>query len=90
MKRCPYCLREHERRARCCSDYCERKLRGKSGYVTRSRREAVAKIMDGIQLKMRHVPKWRKVAMGDDSQLEVIFGAPLPDITPRHGETLDA
>lgn len=90
MKRCPYCLHFHERRSRACSEWCEHRVGGRAAYVTRSRREVVGKVMAGIQRRMRFVPTWRRVSMGEEPDLLTIFGTEPHDGPPRHGETLDA
>lgn len=46
--------------------------------------------MAAIQKAERFRPNWRKAAMGDTSQLQVIFGTTPSPSTPRHGDTLDA
>lgn len=91
VKHCLYCLRPFTGRGRCCSPWCSRKVTGKSAWVTRSRREAVDKVMTGLQTRLRFVPKWRQIAMGDDdpATLTAIFGTgPSPE-PPRHGDDLD-
>lgn len=48
--------------------------------------------MTGLQQRLRFVPQWRQIAMGDDDPdtLAAIFGtAPSPN-PPRHGDDLDA
>jgi len=91
-KFCPYCLREHGRRARACSDWCERKIRGKTAYVTLSRRQAVAKVIARAQKRVRFVPQWRQLAMGAEPAeiLQAVFGAKPTDAAIRHGETIDS
>ena len=83
MKRCLYCLREHGRRARCCSDWCERHVRGKVAYCTRARRQSVARILTAIQAREKHRRRWRDVSMGraQVDHLLTIFGT-LPSDAP--------
>jgi hypothetical protein len=89
---CAYCLRPISGRSTTCSEWCKRRVRGKTGYVTRSRREAVAKVLARAQRRVRFVPQWRQIAMGEDPSelLPAIFGTAPCASTPRHGDTLDA
>lgn len=92
MKRCLYCLQPFKGRGRCCSEWCSRKVTGKSAWVTRSGRESVARIMEGLQRKVKHVPRFRQLAMGGDPAelLPAIFGTMPHEGPHRHGEYLDA
>lgn len=93
MKLCLYCLRPHERRSRCCSEWCARKVNGKTAWVTRSRREAQARTMAELQRRVRHVPTFRKMAMGEldfDQGVLLITGTKPISGPHRHGEYLDA
>lgn len=95
VRHCIYCLRPFTspRPRRCCSPDCERRVRGKAAYVTRSRRETAAKAMAALQLKLRFVPAWRKVAMGQtdlETHLRETLGVTPTPGPLRHGETLDA
>lgn len=92
---CIYCLRPFDspRPRRCCSPDCERRVQGKTAYVTRSRRETATKAMAALQLRLRFVPAWRKVAMGQTdlgTHLRETLGVKPVAGVLRHGETLDA
>lgn len=91
-KRCPYCLHLHGNPGRACSTWCERKIAARSGWITRSRHTAIDKLFARAQKRVRHVPKWRQISMGDDpaDHLPAIFGTAPATTTPRHGDTLDA
>ena len=75
-KFCPYCGASHGRRARACSDYCERRIRASKASATMGRNRAVKRIVAAKQKERRNVGKWRSVAMGRDvaSNLQAIFG----------------
>lgn len=75
-KHCPYCGIAHGRRARACSQWCERRIAGHKSSVTGGRTRAMKRIMRTIQKRERHRGKWRQVAMAaDPSQLVLaIFG----------------
>lgn len=90
-KHCLYCLREFDGRGRCCSQWCARKVNGKAAWVTRSRKEACARIMATAQRRVRFVPRWRQIALGEDpdGHLISIFGTLPASTPPRHGDTLD-
>lgn len=92
VKHCLYCLRPFTGRGRCCSLFCSRKVTGKAAWVTRSRKEACARVLTAAQAKLRHVPKWRQIAMGDENPetLAAIFGTGPSTDQPRHGDELDA
>ena len=92
-KLCLYCLRPYTGRGRCCSTYCARKVDGKTAWITRSRNIARERMMARLQKAARHVPKFRRLAMGDldpDQAALAIFGTEPSSSTPRHGDTLDA
>jgi hypothetical protein len=80
IKRCPYCLHQHENKGRACSEECEAKLRSRRASGTRRRRKAVNAILEAEQDKHRHDRRWRDVAFGrnEAGQLSVIFGLSLP------------
>lgn len=91
-KLCLYCLRPFTGRGRCCSTWCARKVNGKTAWVTRSRSIARARLMARLQKAARHVPKFRRLAMGDLDPNEAalqIFGTAPCETEPRHGDTLD-
>lgn len=78
-KRCPYCLRPHNGRARACSEWCERRIAGRAAWITRSRREAVARELAELVESGAHRSHWRYVAMGDNEagHLSKVFGVQL-------------
>lgn len=82
LKRCPNCLHVHERRARACCDWCERKIRGRRSSVTQGQNRARQRALDAIHKRELHRAQWRDVAMGRDTQLVIaaIFG-----VTPSEG-----
>lgn len=91
--RCRYCLRPFTGRGEACSPDCAKRSRGKVAYVSRSRRETASKAMAALQLKLRFVPAWRKVAMGQtdlETHLRETLGVTPAPGPLRHGETLDA
>jgi hypothetical protein len=66
-KFCLYCLLPHNRKARACSPWCEKRIRGKAAYVTRSRNEIVRRHMAELQRIHRHDATVREAALGQIS-----------------------
>lgn len=92
VKHCLYCLRPFVGKARCCCLGHERKVAGRAAYITRSRREASARIMAAEQARHRHDADWRAAAVAADPlpHFAEIFGLDLGHLPAvRHGETLD-
>lgn len=71
-KWCPYCGLPHSRRARACSDYCERKIRSWKQSCTAGRNRVIRKVMAGQQKAAQHKQRWRNVAMGRDAKANLL------------------
>lgn len=80
---CAYCGLPHERKGRCCSDWCSRRVTGKLAWISRSRKVAHNRVLAAIHKRERNVPTFREAAMGSLDPNETalrIFGT-LPSET---------
>lgn len=86
---CAYCLQPHEGKGRCCSEWCERRVRGKLGWISRSRKLAHQAVLDTIHARHRHDPDFRRAALGqltpEQTALKV-FGVTPADTISDPGE----
>lgn len=71
-KRCTHCGREHSRRGRACSDYCERKTRNWKSSVTGGRTRARKRLLAAQQKRVLHRTRWRNVTMGRDADANLL------------------
>lgn len=89
MNRCCYCLCEHDRRAACCSPEHTAKMRAHRRAVTAGRNRARARLLARAQARVRHVPTWRRAAMGQlelGAAVAAVFG--VREIPPMRDPTL--
>lgn len=66
-------------------------MRGRAGYVTRSRRQAVAKVLEAAVTFGKRRRRWREIAMSADPDplLATLFDVDRDALPiPRHGETI--
>lgn len=71
-KHCTYCGRVHQRRARACCAYCERKTAGWKSSVTGGRTRAVKRLLAAQQKRVLHRTRWREVAMGRNADANLL------------------
>lgn len=87
---CAYCGLAHERKSRCCTDWCERRVRGRLGWISRSRKIAHNRMLATIHKRELNKGKFRAVALGqtslEDATLRIFGTLPSPEISdPSEG-----